>query len=105
MSFTPIGNGLSNRFDRAPIDNRSSKEDGKPSNDEVDALADEVVAAYNTPSHRRWYCQLCYKLGTQGVRVLMDRAKEGRQPGRLFSTLAKKAEAQHDARYGASYGS
>ena len=96
--FTSIGDGLSKKYFSTSIANSSSKAVRKPSIDEVDATANEIVAAYKTLSYRKWYCQLCNKLGIHTVRSLMARASDARQPARLFSVLAKKAEQEYDAR-------
>ena len=59
-----------------------------PSIKEVDALADELVALFNNPKYRGWYCNVIYKLGVSRVRELLGRVKDYEYAGKLFTKLA-----------------
>lgn len=94
----PIGRSLSKEKYLNPIANSTSK-GRRPSAAEVDAIAREVVATFGTESYYKWYCQLCYKLGTGKVIELLHRSQSDgvNNPGRLFSSLVKQEEDYHDA--------
>lgn len=72
----------------------------KPSMAEVDELATEIGTEFSTLGEvylYKWYCRLCYKLGTFAVREIFTRSLEGTQPAKLFSALAKEAERSWDS--------
>ena len=72
------------------IDNRRQQAKiERPSNREVDAVADELVVIYSNPDYRGWYCKVVYELGSSKTQELVKRASTGKQPERLFSSLAK----------------
>lgn len=71
----------------------------KPSMGEVDELATKIASEFSTLGEvylYKWYCRLCYKLGTSAVREIFIRSLEGNQPAKLFSALAKEAERAWD---------
>ncbi len=70
----------------------------KPPIAAVDQLADELVATYQNPLYRPWYCKVIYALGLNAVRDLKGRAKDSKYPGRLFSKLAREAMQAKTAR-------
>ena len=75
----------------------------KPTTAEVDILVHEIALEFSTADEvgiRKWYCRLCYKLGTNFVRELFNRSKEGHSPAKLFSSLAKEAETHYDSKQG-----
>lgn len=74
-----------------PNDNRVNKVNNKLPISSVDILADELVAEYNNPEYRRWYCAVIYEFQPEKVLEWRRRAKEGSQPGRLFSRYVSEA--------------
>ena len=60
----------------------------------VDSLADELCHEYSNTDFRKWYCNIIYELGLPRVNEIRGRCRDAKQPGRLFSKLAK-AEIQH----------
>jgi hypothetical protein len=55
----------------------------------VDTLADELVAEYNNPGYRRWYCGVIKDFGFSKVHEWRRRASEGKEPAKLFSKYVK----------------
>lgn len=74
---TPLANG-NNTIEKLPI-----------------ALVDEeglrLSRKYNNPDYLGWYCEIVYCLGQSHLHELERRAEDGRNPGRLFSSLAREA--------------
>jgi len=59
--------------------------------EQVDSLADELVAEYGNPEWRGWYCGLINKFGIARILDWQKRARSGSNPSKLFSTYAKQA--------------
>jgi hypothetical protein len=59
----------------------------------VDALADELVAEYNNPGFRVWYCGVIYQFGFEQVAKWRLKAANGRTPGGLFGHYVKQVRA------------
>jgi hypothetical protein len=57
----------------------------RPSPDEVDQLADELVSEFTNPDWRPWYCRQIIRLGTDRVRRYQVASRKGRKPAHLFS--------------------
>lgn len=74
-----------------PIDNSGSIPNKQLSIDAVDKLADELVTDYNNVQFRQWYCGVIYQYGYAQVSEWRNRAKEGREPAKLFSKYVKDA--------------
>lgn len=51
----------------------------------VDQFANELVVTYSNPKYRKWYCGVIYDFGFEQVHEWMSRAKEGKEPAKLFS--------------------
>ena len=83
---------------RLPIDSSSSKPIKQLPIDAVDKVADELVAEYNNPGYRRWYCGVIYQYGFAQVEEWRKRAVEGRDPARLFSKHVKDARTYKSSR-------
>lgn len=64
----------------------------------VDRLADEIVEEYSNPGFRQWYCGVIYQFGFSQVAEWRARAKEGREPARLFSKYVKEARSFRGSR-------
>jgi hypothetical protein len=58
---------------------------------QVDELADKLVADYDNPSYRRWYCGVINKFGVSKVYEWHRRAQEGDAPGKLFTAYVNQA--------------
>lgn len=85
---TDINTILSNQL---PNGNSDKKSASNLPVDAVDRLADELVAEYDNPAFRKWYCGVIYQFGVPKVLEWRGRAKEGKAPARLFSTYVKAA--------------
>lgn len=59
--------------------------------EQVDELADSLVAEYRNTDWRGWYCGVINKYGVGRVQEWRRRASEGDNPGRLFSTYVNQA--------------
>lgn len=59
--------------------------------EEVDRLADELVAEYSNSEFRKWYCALINQHGIERVMYWRGKAASGNNPARLFSFYAKQA--------------
>lgn len=57
----------------------------------VDEIADRLVTEYGNRQFRRWYCGVVYQFGPNKVYEWQARAKEGKDPARLFSKYVKDA--------------
>lgn len=66
--------------------------------DVVDKIADELAKEYSNLSFRNWYCGVIYQFGPSKVHEWQVRAKEGREPAKLFSKYVKDARAYCGAR-------
>jgi hypothetical protein len=60
---------------------------------EVDSLADLLVEAYDNSQYRRWYCKIIYEFGIPQVQEWFRRAKEGKEPAKLFTAYVNQARA------------
>lgn len=58
---------------------------------QVDELADKLVADYDNPGYRRWYCGVINKFGIAKVYEWQRRAQEGDNPGKLFTAYVNQA--------------
>jgi hypothetical protein len=58
---------------------------------QVDELADKLVADYNNPGYRKWYCGVIKKFGYAKVFEWHRRAQEGDTPGKLFTAYVNQA--------------
>lgn len=74
-----------------PISSSSSKPVKQLPIEAVDRLADELVEEYSNPRFRQWYCGVIYQFGFSQVAEWRGRAKEGKEPARLFSKYVKEA--------------
>lgn len=81
-----------------PIDSSSSKIIKQLPIDAVDKLADELVAEYNNPDFRQWYCGVVYRYGFAQVTEWRKRALDGREPAKLFSKYVKDARTYKGSR-------
>lgn len=70
----------------------------KPAISEVDALADELIKQFNNPDYRPWYCRVIYELGITEVYELMNRVRDAKNPGTLFSKIASERLKQKAVR-------
>lgn len=86
---TDISNIL-NKY-QLPIDSSSSKPIKQLPIDAVDELADELVSEYSNPKFRPWYCGVIYQFGFAQINEWQNRAREGKEPARLFSKYVKDA--------------
>lgn len=68
-----------------PIDSSGKTTYKQLSVEVVDKFADELATTYNNIAFRRWYCGVIYEFGVAKVKEWQQRAKEGKQPARLFS--------------------
>lgn len=59
--------------------------------EQVDEIADSLCAEYTNPSYRRWYCGVVYDFGVSKVEEWKKRAKEGKEPAKLFSKYVRDA--------------
>lgn len=82
---------LKDLLPQLPIDNSSSKPIKQLPIDAVDKLADELVAEYENPKFRQWYCGVVYQYGFAQVSEWRKRAAEGKAPAKLFSKYVKDA--------------
>lgn len=58
---------------------------------EVDRIADKLVAEFNSPISRPFYCKVAWALPAPIIERLVAEANElGRNPGGLFNHLARK---------------
>ena len=60
---------------------------------QVDELADSLAAEYHNPDFRRWYCGVIYQFGVPKVEEWRGRAREAREPAKIFSKYV--ADARH----------
>lgn len=67
--------------------------------EQVDELADELVAEYGNPTFRKWYCGVIKKFGVPKVHEWRRRASEGDHPGRLFTTYVNQAGGYRSSSY------
>lgn len=81
-----------------PIDNSDKVSIKQPSIGAVDKLADELVAEYDNPRFRQWYCGVIYEFGVTRVLEWRKRAEEGKSPARLFSKYVKDARTYRGSR-------
>lgn len=81
-----------------PIGSSSSKDIKQLPIEAVDKLADELVAEYQNPSFRQWYCGVIYEFGFAQVNEWRKRATEGRMPARLFSKYVKDCRSFRGSR-------
>ena len=51
----------------------------------IDELADELVAEYDNPVWRRWYCGVINEFGFTKAEEWRRRANEGNEPAKPFS--------------------
>lgn len=56
----------------------------------VGELADNLANEYDNHAFREWYCLLIYELGPSRINELRGRVKDAKQPGKLFTKLAKE---------------
>lgn len=63
----------------------------RPPIEQVDKLADELVAEYNNSDYRAWYCGVINTHGITRVIEWRGRAKEGNLPGKLFTHYVNQA--------------
>lgn len=73
------------------IDNSCKEPIKQPPINAVDRIADSLVKEYANPGFRRWYCGIIYEFGIQQVFEWQSRAKEGKEPAKLFSAYVKEA--------------
>lgn len=78
--------------------NRNANKNSELTIVEVDRLADELVAQFNNPEYRRWYCKLIYKFGYQTVMDWKGRVSDANNPATLFSKIASQALKAKEAR-------
>lgn len=57
---------------------------------DVDAKADELVSEFHNPTFRKWYCQVIYDIGLDKVDEICAKARDGDEPGKLFSHYANQ---------------
>lgn len=84
----PIDKHLSNH-QLANVDKHTTVK--RPPVEQVDSIADELVSEYNNPLYRAWYCGVINKYGASRVYEWHSRAKEGKYPGKLFTTYVNQA--------------
>ena len=61
----------------------------------VDKMADELVDEYSNPKFRGWYCGVIHEFGISKIMEWRGRAREGREPGKLFSKYVREARTYH----------
>ena len=91
-----IGEVLNNK--QLPKDSREETRDNRIPIGSVDVLADELVGEYANPNYRKWYCKVIYTYGAAQVNEWRNRAREGKDPARLFSKYVKDAQTFRSSR-------
>ena len=81
----PIGSSSNTSIKQLPIE-------------AVDKLADDIVAEYSNPKFRQWYCGVIYEFGFSQVSEWLGRAREGKEPAKLFSKYVKDARTFRGSR-------
>lgn len=75
---------------RLPVED-SGKGSVKPPIAAVDRIADSLVAEFHNPDYRRWYCGAIYEFGPSQILEWQHRAREGKEPAKLFAYYVKQA--------------
>jgi hypothetical protein len=57
----------------------------------VDLVADGLVRMYENPDYRKWYCGVVYEFGLTKVNDWIKHAKDGNEPGKLFTRYVNGA--------------
>lgn len=67
--------------------------------DVVDKIADELASEYNNQRFRNWYCGVIYQFGPGKVYEWQTRARDGKEPAKLFSKYVKDARDYSGSRW------
>jgi len=63
--------------------------------DTVDQYANSLVEEYDNTLWRKWYCGVIYEFGPSRVEEWRVRAKDGKEPAKLFSLYVSQARKYH----------
>jgi len=89
QNYPSYGNGNGNGNDKNINKNITITTAKKVSRKWVQAMADELVEMFNSPTYRPFYLKVAWRLPEPIIRRLIVEAYESDTPARLFNFLAK----------------